>query len=91
MRKIIAAGSVTFLNLTEVGALARYQSDGELDPTFNPSSKQPGTIITFFGRSYYSQSGINALALQHDGTIIAGAGPGAIVAEYLADNHEDEE
>ncbi|KKK52039.1 hypothetical protein LCGC14_3108950, partial [marine sediment metagenome] len=47
-------------------AVARYNTDGSLDSTFNPIGVLPGTVTTNFGGS---DNG-NAVALQKDGKIV---------------------
>ncbi|MFO1008373.1 MAG: protein kinase [Planctomycetaceae bacterium] len=64
--KIVVAGSSISEGRT-VFALARYRTDGSLDPTFDGD----GRSITEFG---VSDSHANSIALQGDGKIIA-AGP----------------
>lgn len=74
--KIQANGKIVVAGPTDVGpnpqnfALARYNSDGSIDKTFNPSgavSGKPGLVITDFGLSDVA----NGVAIQTDGKIIA--------------------
>jgi uncharacterized delta-60 repeat protein len=60
---IVAAGAATVSNARF--ALARYRSDGTLDPSFGTA----GTVTTDVGRSGYAAA--FALALQSDGAIVA--------------------
>ena len=63
--KIVVAG----ISNAEVGtdfAVARYNTDGSLDITFNPTGSLPGTVTTNFGGSDFG----NAVALQKDGKIV---------------------
>ena len=63
--RIVAAGSrQTGPNAFESFALARYTSDGKLDPTFGSS----GRVITSVGGG---DSGAEAIAVQGDGKIVA--------------------
>ncbi|HYG95658.1 MAG TPA: delta-60 repeat domain-containing protein, partial [Solirubrobacterales bacterium] len=61
------------------GALARLNPDGSLDPSFG----QGGFAI--------DQRTVNfsALALQPDGRIVGGAGPGSVISRYLPDGAPD--
>lgn len=69
--KIIAAGTA-FPNPFELGfALARYNPNGSLDPTFGNGGK----VTTAFFNQFFGNSGsVYALALQPDGKIIAVGG-----------------
>jgi uncharacterized delta-60 repeat protein len=60
--KLVAAGSVNSATAFDF-ALARYQPDGALDPTFD----RDGKVTTDFG----SSDGAKALALQADGKLVA--------------------
>ncbi len=66
--KIVAAGDVTIGGRQQF-ALARYNVDGSLDATFNPTGATPGVVTTILvtGRD----SSANGIALQSDGKIIA--------------------
>jgi len=72
-------------------ALARYNTDGSLDVTFNPTGSLPGTVTTDFGDTDRG----NAVAVQKDGKIVvAGASDtGGIndfaVARYNTDGSLD--
>jgi uncharacterized delta-60 repeat protein len=86
--KIVAAGD-TDIGTQGAFALARYNPDGSLDPTFGTG----GTVTTAFGTS---SSSANAVALQGDGKIITAGvtetAPGAYVfalARYNPDGHLD--
>lgn len=63
--KILVAGEVIVSGKANFG-LARYNSDGTLDASFNGSGK----VITAFGAGMIDRA--YALALQNDGKIIAG-------------------
>lgn len=71
----------------QVFALARYNTDGSLDTTFNSSGSVPGTLTTTIGEGAQA----SAVALQSDGKIIvAGSSDnGAIVARYNTDGSQD--
>jgi uncharacterized delta-60 repeat protein len=62
--KILVAGSATTSKNTVVFALARYDSNGELDPTFDGDGRVTGD---FFGY-------INSFILVADGKIVVGGG-----------------
>jgi uncharacterized delta-60 repeat protein len=69
-RKIVAAGSsCSCPSVSPDFALARYNTDGTLDPTFNGTGK----VLTDFSGSGSEDSG-RALAIQRDGKIVV-AGP----------------
>ncbi|UCH13270.1 MAG: T9SS type A sorting domain-containing protein, partial [Bacteroidales bacterium] len=78
--KILVAGCSYTVGYSDF-ALARYNTDGTLDTTFNSS----GIIITDIGNSTYD-NGI-AMAVQDDGKIIiAGiSGDNIAIARYLSD------
>jgi uncharacterized delta-60 repeat protein len=87
--KIVAAGDTSSaLNAPPTFAVARYNADGTLDPTFDPNGSQPGVVTTsFFGQGDQAL----AMALQPDGAIVvAGTATQANgdasfgVARYLA-------
>src|SRR5207248_638470 len=60
--KIVAAGSATFNNNSDF-AVARYNPDGSLDPSFGSG----GIVFTDIGSN---NDQINAIALQGDGRIV---------------------
>jgi len=64
--KIVVAGDTDAGGGNVDFALARYNRDGSLDVTFNPTGSLPGTVITDFGGSDSGQ----AVALQKDGKIV---------------------
>lgn len=80
--RIVVAGSVFFDPSFRV-ALARYTSDGVLDPTFGAG----GTVVSDFGESLY----LRAMSFQPDGKIVVTASPNSssaqvfLVARYTAD------
>jgi uncharacterized delta-60 repeat protein len=81
--KIIAAG-FTFLadaSRRSVCALARYNSDGSLDPSFGSGGK----VTTDFG----ADTAIFDIAIQSDGKIVAAVGNHFIVARYNMDGSLD--
>ncbi|MDQ4121097.1 MAG: FG-GAP-like repeat-containing protein [Acidobacteriota bacterium] len=61
--KILVGGNFTIANRIERSAIARFNSDGSLDSSFNPNSDIIGT--------YYG-SFINAIKIQSDGKILIG-------------------
>ncbi|MGB8367536.1 MAG: delta-60 repeat domain-containing protein, partial [Candidatus Babeliales bacterium] len=65
--KIVAVGSANIGGTTDF-ALARYNIDGSLDITFNPTGSLPGTVVTNFGGTSGSA---RAVAIQKDGKIVA--------------------
>jgi uncharacterized delta-60 repeat protein len=65
--KIVVAGDALVGDSNLDFALARYDSDGTLDPTFGAD----GTVLTDFSGSG-SFDGARALAIQSDGKIVAG-------------------
>jgi uncharacterized delta-60 repeat protein len=84
--RIVVAGSVFFDPSIRV-ALARYTSDGVLDPTFGVG----GTVVSDFGENRY----MRAMAFQPDGKIVVTASPNSLiarvflVARYTADGVPD--
>jgi uncharacterized delta-60 repeat protein len=64
--RLVAAGVAATVEGTQVFALARYEADGHLDPTFGTG----GLVITSFGSG--TLSWIDALVLQPDGRLVAG-------------------
>lgn len=86
--KIVVDGSVLLSGSENAFALARYNTDGTLDPVFGTG----GTVITTFGNLSDSAT---AVALQPDGKILA-AGSSTLqtgsvshfaIASYIGDNH----
>jgi uncharacterized delta-60 repeat protein len=73
--KIVLAGQTT----PEVGALARLQPDGTLDPSFGQGGFAIDRRTTNF----------SAVALQPDGRIVGATGPGSVLARYLPDGAPD--
>jgi uncharacterized delta-60 repeat protein/uncharacterized repeat protein (TIGR01451 family) len=67
--KIVAAG-VSNTNGSDDFALARYNTDGTLDATFNPSGPTPGLVVTDVSDSDNPDQA-NAVAIQSDGKIVA--------------------
>src|SRR5262249_27008903 len=85
--KIVAAGSANSASGTQF-ALARYQPDGSLDPTFGGG----GQVLTNFGGSAFA----GGVVIQPDGKIVAvgtsvgGTSPPRMaVARYNADGSLD--
>ena len=71
--KVLIAGSFTSIHGTTRNAVARLNSDGSLDTTFDPGSGSASTV--------------RALALQPDGKILVGGDFttfGGVASEYLA-------
>ena len=62
--KIVAVGTEGFNGAHSRFALARYTSDGALDPTFGGS----GRVVTAFSKGFDSASSV---AIQADGKIVA--------------------
>ncbi|MGF1471805.1 MAG: hypothetical protein ACFB50_08705 [Rubrobacteraceae bacterium] len=79
--KIVAAGFTGDGRSSNEFALARYNPNGSLDPTFNPTGATPGIVTTSVGGSGDSQA--KSVALQPDGKIIA--------AGYARDGSGDQE
>ncbi len=65
--KIVIAGIVTSSTPVKFG-VARFNTVGTLDTTFNPTGLQPGTVATVIG-SFTNNQG-NALAIQTDSKIV---------------------
>ncbi len=66
--KIVVAGTAVIGD--EDFAVARYNTDGKLDPTFNPTGGLPGTVTTNFGGIISTDDEGNAVIIQKDGKII---------------------
>jgi len=68
-------------------AVARYNSDGSLDTSFNALGAIPGTLTTDFG----TVDEINSLVLQSDGKIVVAgtSGNDVAIARYLTDGSLD--
>ncbi len=88
--KIIVAGAVRVTGINPDFALVRYNIDGSLDVTFNPTGSLPGTVTTDISGTDRG----NAVALQKDGKIVV-AGQSFIgtfdfaVARYNTDGSLD--
>ena len=75
-------------------AVARYNTNGSLDATFNPTGSLPGTVITDFGGS---MDQANTISIQKDGKIVvagqsntgAGSDDNFAVARYNTDGSLD--
>ena len=68
--KIVLAGqSCTQIDASCVYALVRYNTDGSLDATFNPSGATPGILTTAIGAT---NDIATSVAIQPDGKIISG-------------------
>lgn len=65
--KIITAGYASTPGSGKVFALARYNSDGTVDTTFNSGGTKPGTLTLDFGNQ---ASEARAAALQPDGKVV---------------------
>ena len=63
--KIVVAGYASYGNGDEF-AVARFNTDGSLDTTFNSSGSQPGVITTQIGSIAQAQG----VAIQSDGSIV---------------------
>ena len=85
--KIVVAGGSS-AGVTFDFAVARYNTDGSLDVTFNPTGSLPGTVTTDFTGG--SDRG-NAVTIQKDGKIVvAGFASGDFaVARYNTDGSLD--
>jgi uncharacterized delta-60 repeat protein len=85
-RKIVAVGAAAYQHLVRHGsvnddeavAVVRFNLDGSLDSTFNPSGTKPGTVVT--NVSLASTSGglpgvdfANTVAIDNSGRIVVGA------------------
>lgn len=87
--RIITAGLSTSLSNTYYFTVARFQTDGVLDSTFNPTFS-PGKNSYFTGRAF-------AVAMQSDDKIVAAGSSGAtlsssahlLVVRYNADGSRD--
>ncbi|MGB8367635.1 MAG: delta-60 repeat domain-containing protein, partial [Candidatus Babeliales bacterium] len=79
--KIVVAGQVEIID--EDIALARYNIDGTLDTSFNPTGSLPGTVVTDLA----SEEAGNAIALQKDGKIIVAGNSNSnfVVLRYRTD------
>jgi uncharacterized delta-60 repeat protein len=71
--KIVAAGDI---------GLARYNTDGTLDPSFNPGGSTPVVIVTGNGPYF------NDVAIQGDGKVVVG-GRGFEIRRYTAEGVPD--
>ncbi len=80
--KIVVTGATI-----ENFVVARYNTDGSLDVTFNPGGSLPGTVTTDFG----GDSAAIAVTIQKDGKIVAAgiAGGDFAVARYNTDGSLD--
>jgi len=79
--KIVVAGGVDIVGATSNIGVARFNADGTLDTTFDPSGSKPGTAYTTVGGDIYSQG--QGIVLQSDGKIVIS---GTI---YIADGGGD--
>jgi len=66
--KLVVAG-FSDVNGIDNFALARYNTNGVLDVTFNPSGTMPGVVVTPFNGGLASEA--FQVALQQDGSIVA--------------------
>jgi len=89
--KLVVAG-FSDVNGIDNFALARYNGDGVLDVTFNPSGSMPGVVVTPFNGGLASQA--FQVALQQNGSIVAsgkiftvsGSNFGFALTRYLNNN-----
>ena len=72
--KIVVAGQILAGQNTRRFALARYRSDGSLDPSFGKGGK----VVSIEGDAS-QQGGASALVLQPDGKLVAGGAPFTLV------------
>lgn len=77
--KIVLAGYAT--NADRDFALARYNSNGTLDTTFNPNGAKPGTVTTDFGAG---NDIAQAIVIQMDGKIMVAGSAGDGTASNFA-------
>jgi uncharacterized delta-60 repeat protein len=75
--KIVAAGQTAPGGLSCQFALARYNTDGSLDPSFGPD----GTVMTDFGGGFAAFAQARGIAIQVDGKIVA-AGVGGPSSDF---------
>lgn len=76
--KIVAGGEAE-VGGVEQFAIARFNSNGTLDTTFNSSGSQPGVVTLPIGTSSF----INSIAIQSDGKIVAGGqGEAAGISQF---------
>jgi uncharacterized delta-60 repeat protein len=84
--KIVVAGSIQYSGSDTDFALARYNADGSLDPTFGSGGK----VITSFSNTHDAAFGV---ALQNDGKIVvagyAGDATSFALARYGSDGSLD--
>lgn len=86
--RIVAAGSTWSSGSGFAAAIARYQSDGSLDTSFNSTG-----VVTFYLPGGYTE--IHGVAIQPDGKIVAagthdnGTNDDIVVLRYLADGRAD--
>ena len=88
--KIVVAGRSEAGGFSDF-AVARYNTDGSLDVTFNPTGSLPGTVTTNFDGTFDAG---NAVALQKDGKIVVAGrsnadGTDFAVARYNTDGSLD--
>lgn len=67
--KIVVAGTVTEGGLGKF-AIARFNSDGSLDTTFNATGSLPGTVSTAIDNTITADAACDGVALQPDGKIV---------------------
>lgn len=76
--KILVAGGASFDSSTRSLAIARYNADGSLDPTFGTGGK---VTVSFSG----AVTIVNALAIQSDGRVLLVASSGlSLLASHIA-------
>ena len=90
--KIVAAGFAAVLGASRF-AVARFNTNGTLDTTFNTSGVQPGTVTTTIANNPFSVG--LSVAMQQDGKIVVagyvfiGTEPNFAVARFNADGTLD--
>lgn len=67
--KIVLGGTTRINNINQF-AIARFESNGTLDTTFNAAGTQPGTAFTTSVGGYNTDNIAYAIALQQDGKIV---------------------
>jgi uncharacterized delta-60 repeat protein len=89
--KVVVAGEgVGFVNSTIF--VARYNTDGSFDTTFNAGGAQPGVATTSITKVLQRTCPISSIAVQSDGKIVVGGQDGdggMVVLRYNADGSAD--
>lgn len=81
-------GKIVVAGFTSIGgifrfAVARFNTDGSLDTTFNTAGPQPGTVSTTINNNVVENSFGQSVALQSDGKIVV-AGEATILITKFA-------